>query len=170
MPTQCALSTERARDRNLGRAEFLYPSERVRSTRELHLDGSELDDLHPGGEASGLSRVEASRAELDDRRGRAADRRPQRVSDRAAVEALGEVAAEEDVSRADPRDRLDPRDRGSEALHLPLLPDERETGGLLGDEDVARAEVGNRVERHHEVLLVHELLPDEALGLLLVGA
>ena len=115
-----------------------------------------------------LARVEASRAELDDRGRGAPDRRSQRVADAGAVEALGEIAAEQNVSGADGCDRLDARNRGAEPLRPPLLAHEREARGLLRDEDVARAEVGDRVERHDEVLLVHELLADEALGLLLV--
>ena len=51
---------------------------------------------------------------------------------------------------------------------MAVLADEREARGLLRDEDVARTEVGDRVERHHEVFLVHELLAHQALGLLLV--
>src|SRR5439155_24678510 len=156
------------RSQSRARGVPLCPGEERSSSPGSSLDGSELDDLYPGGEASGLSRVEASRAELDNRRGRAADRRPQRVSDRAAVEALGQVAAQEDVPGADRCDRLDARDRRAEALHPPLLAHEREARGLLGDEDVARAEVGDRVERHRELLLVVELLADEALRLLLV--
>jgi rhamnose transport system permease protein len=35
----------------------------------------------------------------------------------------------------------------------------------LCDQHVPRSEVGNRVERHHDVLLLEELLADEALGL-----
>src|SRR6185312_7875613 len=45
----------------------------------LRLDGRELDHLDTGREASGLARVEATCAELDDGGGCAADRRPQRV-------------------------------------------------------------------------------------------
>src|SRR5262249_46528740 len=115
-----------------------------------------------------LARIEAPGPELDDRRGRAADRRAQRVADGTAVEPLGEVTREKDVPGADRRYRLDARNRGAGPPPLPVPPDEGEAPGLLRDEDVAGTEVGDRVESHDEVLVVVELLPHEALCLLLV--
>ena len=58
--------------------------------------------------------------------------------------------------------------RGAETPHGPVLAEEAEARGLLRDQHVPRAEIGDRVERHHEVLLLEELLADEALGLPLV--
>ena len=51
---------------------------------------------------------------------------------------------------------------------LPAEAQEREAPVLERDEDVARAHLGDRVERHEEVVVVLELLPDELLGLALV--
>ena len=58
-----------------------------------------------------------------------------------------------------------------ERTHPPRLPPEpksREAAVLERDEHVARAHLGDRVERHQEVVVVLELLPDELLGLALV--
>ena len=58
-----------------------------------------------------------------------------------------------------------------ERAHPPRLPaaaETREAAVLERDQDVARAHLGDRVERHQEVVVVLELLPDELLGLALV--
>ena len=54
------------------------------------------------------------------------------------------------------------------APDLPVLAEQRVAAGLERDVHVAGAELGDRVERHQEVLLVLELLPDDVLGLALV--
>ena len=54
------------------------------------------------------------------------------------------------------------------APHVPVLAEERVAAGLERDVHVPRAELGDRVERHQEVLLLLELLPDDVLGLPLV--
>ena len=51
------------------------------------------------------------------------------------------------VTGPDRGERLDARRDAAEPLHLALLVEEREAARLLGDQDVARAELGDRVER-----------------------
>ena len=53
-------------------------------------------------------------------------------------------------------------------MHLPVLAEETEATGFHRDVDVARAKLGDRVERHQVVVGVVELLPDEQLRLGLV--
>ena len=77
--------------------------------------------------------------------------------------------AEQHVPGAEHRDGLELRGAGAVAPHLPLLPHEREAPRLHRDLDVARPHLGDRVERHQEVVVVLELLADELLGLVLVG-
>src|SRR5205823_6867458 len=140
--TDCPRPLARERPARLGgQPHRRRPPPRARG--RLGLDRRQLDDLDAGREARSLTRVETSCPELDDRGGGAADGRPQRVADRAAVEALGQVPGDENVSGADRRDGLDPRDRRAEALYLPLLAEERKARRLLRDEDVSRPEVGD---------------------------
>ena len=56
----------------------------------------------------------------------------------------------------------------ADAPRLPSDAQEREASVLERDEDVARAHLRDRVERHEEVVVVLELLADELLGLALV--
>ena len=89
-------------------------------------------------------------------------------SGRALVTDRGEELREEDVARADTRDRLDVRCERAQPPGLPADTEQREAAVLERDEDVARAHLGDRVERHQEVVVVLELLADELLGLALV--
>ena len=79
-----------------------------------------------------------------------------------------EELGEQDIARTDARDRLDEGRERSDPSCLLADAHEREAPVLERDEDVARAHLGDRVERHQEVVVVLELLPDELLGLTLV--
>ncbi len=79
-----------------------------------------------------------------------------------------EEPGQKDIAGPNRGERLDVRRDAAESLDLALFVEEREAARFLGDEDVARAELGDRVECHGEVLLLVELLADEALGLALV--
>src|SRR5229473_1487269 len=131
-------------------------------------DGVELFELDAGRKPRGLARIEASRSELEHGCGGGAYSSAQGLVERTSVEARGEEAGQQHVAGADGGDRVDSLDRRSKAPHVALFVEETEARRLLCDQHVARAEVGDRVERHHEVLVVGELLADEALGLALV--
>jgi hypothetical protein len=134
----------------------------------LSRDRLQLFELDARREPLSLARIEPARAELDDGRRSATDRLPERVVERRRVEARREEAGEENVSCADRRDWLDARDRGAETTKRLLLAEEPKARCLLGDQDVAGAEVGDRVERDEKVLVVLELLAHEALRLALI--
>ena len=107
-------------------------------------------------------------------RPRASTRRPRRRPREASLPAVRPAcraarnAASSDVAGADRRDRLDPGREHPEAAALALLAQQRDAALLGGDQHVARAHLGDPVERQPEVLFVVELLPDERLGLRLV--
>ncbi len=90
------------------------------------------------------------------------------VLGRTLVTDRGEELGEEHVARADTRHGLDMRRERADPPRLPADAQKREAAVLERDEDVARAHLGDRVERHQEVVVVLELLPDELLGLALV--
>src|SRR6266508_3097692 len=115
-----------------------------------------------------IAGLEAPGPDLE-RRGRArGDRAAEGVLEGPLRNAGGEKGGKEDVSGSDSRYGLHARRVGADQLPLPLDPEEAETPRLRGDEDIAGAHVRDAVERHHKVLVVPELLPNQALGLTLV--
>ena len=75
---------------------------------------------------------------------------------------------EERIAGADDGDGLEPRRDRAVAADLALLARQREAAVLERDVDVAGPELGDRVERHQEVVVVEELLADQLLRLVLV--
>src|SRR6476619_3678494 len=134
-------------------------------------DGLELVHLDPGREAPRLRRIEAARTDLEHRRAAGRDREAKRVLDRGrtGIEDGREPLGEERVARPDDGDRLEALDVDPEPPDPAILPDEGEATVLHRHLDVSGAELRDRLERHHEVLLVVQLLSDELLRLMLVG-
>src|SRR4029453_2476922 len=66
------------------------------------------------------------------------------------------------------RNRLYARRADPVTMRRPLLPKQREAARLLGDQHVPGAALGDRLEPQDEVLVLVELLADEALRLVLV--
>src|SRR6266511_176669 len=128
----------------------------------------ERNDVDPGDEPARFPRIEAPRSDLERRSGARRDGAPERLLGRAFGGEGGDEAGEQDVSGADGRDGIDPGGRGAEVQLVALLPQERIAAGLLGDQHVSGSELGDLVECEDEVLLLVQLLADEALGLVLV--
>src|SRR5437764_12942011 len=131
-------------------------------------DRFQLGDLDGAREAVDLPLLEASGADLERRSRAGRDRRTERTLGRLAFQVRGEVGRQQDVARPDHRDRLDARRSRPVAVNDPLLTEHRPATGPLRDQDVPRTLLGDRTEPEDKVLVLVELLTDEALGLVLV--
>src|SRR5437870_3873372 len=109
-------------------------------------DGLELHDLDTARDAARITGIEPAGADLERRCSSSRDRSSERLLDRLASVTRREETGQEHVAGPDRRECLDTRGHASEPLHLALLVEEREAARLLGDEDVARAELDDRVE------------------------
>src|SRR3954452_15295059 len=87
----------------------LRRSRAKRAKTRSDLDGLELVDLDARLQSACVAGVETTCPDLEGRCRARCDRGPQRLLGGAAAVPRGQVAGEEDVSRADRRDRLDLR-------------------------------------------------------------
>ena len=128
----------------------------------------QLGELDAVGERRRVRRIEASGADLAHGRCARGDRGSDRVVRRALIADRREELASRTSPEPTPGDRLDVRRERSDPPRLAADAHEGEAAVLERDEDVARAHLGDRIERHQEVVVVLELLADELLGLTLV--
>src|SRR5262245_9360887 len=129
----------------------------------------EIADLDVGQQRPRLLRVEAPGAHLQRRRRSGRDRAAERVVCRAARRVGGDERGEQHIAAADHRDHLDLGSNRAIAPGLPALAQPSEAAGLVRDQHVARAQLGDVLQREREVLPLVELLTDQRLGLALVG-
>src|SRR5207247_11145314 len=75
---------------------------------------------------------------------------------------------EQHVARADRGNRLHVWGIGAEQHAPPFLAEERQAGGLGGDQDVPGTHVGDPFEGADVILVIAEFMPDQRLGFALV--
>src|SRR5439155_9507650 len=131
-------------------------------------DRFELSDTDARLQPSGVAWVEPAGAELERRRGPGGDRRLERLVERPLRDPRSEERSEEHVAGAHRRDRLDLRSLSPVQEPSSFLPEQGVTPVLRCDQDVARPDVRDPLERVPPILLIAELVSDESLRLALV--